>query len=720
LNGQALYLPVAHVSPGFATVMGVEPVAGRVFQAGDTDGPDGLGAMVSAGFAREHFGSAQAALGHAIQQAGVVRPIVAVLPEGFSFPAKTAVWLEERPTPNIPARSAYNQRAVGKRRADVSAEQLSAELANLSRVLQQVYPEDRAKTIESVPLQEQITGSIRPTLKLLMGSVAVILLIVCVNVTHLQLVRATGQLGAVTIRTALGASRGVLAARALVEALLLASGGCAAALLLAVPALRLFVRLAPPQTPRLAEVSLNPDVLLFSFALSVALVSLTAVLPVWRAWHIDPASALWQDRSRATEGRGSMRLRNGFLVAEVALTLTLSVAAIVLTRQLIEQSRQDLGFSPESLLTLDSHAVETAPPPAQAQIAAATPAQIAAYQEAQAKTRLARLDATLETIADVPGVLSVGAIDGAPMSDGGSNVSYAVKGRQVFAAPFERLPQADLHSVTPTVFGTMGIPLVRGRNFGSQDRLDAPHVLLINQALAKQIFAGVDPIGQQVMCGYDELNVWWTIVGVVADIRSDSPAQRPSPTFYLPVAQHPGRANDMQLVVRTHGDPAAIAETLRRRLKETHPELAIRATTMRENIGETQRSDTFRSLLFGSFAGVSILLAAVGMYGVTAYSVAQRRFEFGLRVALGANRPRLFGMVLKKALGFAAARVVLGVALSLGLMRVLASVVGKLPAFDPVAYVLASCAVLAIAMIAMFLPARAAANVDPMTVLRSE
>jgi len=306
------------------------------------------------------------------------------------------------------------------------------------------------------------------------------------------------------------------------------------------------------------------------------------------------------------------------------------------------------------------------------------------------------------------------------MSNGGSNVSYAVKGRQVFAPPFQGLQQADLHVVTPSVFSTMGVPLLRGRNLAAEDRLAAPHVLLVNQALAKQIFRGVDPIGQQVMCGFDELNVWWTIVGVVGDIRSDSPSSPPTPTFYLPVAQHPGRANDMQLLVRAHGNPEAMVETLRKRLKETHPEIAIKATTMRENIGETQRSDTFRSLLFGSFAGVSILLAAVGMYGVTAYSVAQRKFEFGLRVALGANRPQLFAMVLKKALAFAAVGVIAGVALSLGLMRVFASVVGKLPGFDPAAYALASATVLAIAVLAMFVPARAAANVDPMSVLRSE
>jgi len=317
-------------------------------------------------------------------------------------------------------------------------------------------------------------------------------------------------------------------------------------------------------------------------------------------------------------------------------------------------------------------------------------------------------------------VISAGAIDGAPMGFGGSDVSYAVRGRQVFAPPFQGLPNADIHPVTPGIFATMGIPLLRGRALSADDRLGAQPVLLIDQTLAREIFPNEDPIGKQIMCGYDDVQSWWTIVGVVGAVHSDSPSAAPRPTFYVPVAQHPGGAGDMQIVVRTALAPSVMAATLRKSLAISHPEIAVKATTMRENIGETQRSDTFRSLLFGSFAGVSILLAAVGMYGVIAYSVAQRKFEFGLRVALGANKPQLFGLVLRKALGFAAVGVVLGVALSLGLMRVLWSAVGKLPAFDIVAYLLASCAVLAIAAIAMFLPARAAANVDPMTVLRNE
>jgi putative ABC transport system permease protein len=597
---------------------------------------------------------------------------------------------------------------------------LAAELTGFSARLQAAYPEDHEKTIETVSLQESIVGTIRPMLRLLMGAVAVLLLIVGANVTHLQLVRASRQMRAVTIRTALGASRRALAGRALLEALLLSGAGSFAAILLAVPALKLLVRLAPEDVPRLADVHLNADVLLFSFALSALLMAATAVLPVWRSWHIDPASALRQDASRGTEGRGTARLRNGFLVAEVALTLTLSVAAVMLTRQLIAESRAELGFDAENLVTLDNHVVDTTTVSTEARTAAATPAQIAEYQRAKGERRMAQLSSTLDAVAAVPGVAEVAAIDGAPMGFGGSDVGYAVKGRQVFAPPFKGLPNADLRSVTTNLFQTMRIPLLRGRSLTAEDRLGSPRVLLINRVLADTVFPGQDPVGEQIMCGFDDKLSWWTIVGVVGDVRGDSPSATPTPTFYVPIAQHPGRASDMQLVVRTQVAPAAMLETLTKRLKETHPEIAVKATTMRQNIGETERGDDFRTTLFGCFAFVSILLAAVGMYGVTAYSVSQRRFEFSLRIALGASRSQVLGMVLGKATAYAVVGIGIGVALSFGLVRVLASVVGELPAFDLPAYAIASFAVLAIATLATLFPARAAANANPMSILRSE
>jgi putative ABC transport system permease protein len=719
LHGEALYLPVAGVSPRFGEVLGVAPVAGRLFAANDVDGHD---ALVSAQFARDHFGSAQAALGQVLTYTGAPRTIVGVLPSGFSFPDKTVVWFEQPLYSKQGERTAYNDNAIAKRRAGVSDAQLAAELAAFSHQLQQAFPEDRHKSLEALPLQEELVGKVRPILHLLMGSVAVLLLIVCANVTHLQLVRASHQLRATTIRTALGATRHALAGRALLEALLLAAAGCGAAMLLAAPALRLLLHMAPADVPRLAEIHLNLDVLFFSFLVSLVLMSLTAVLPVWRSWHVDPARALRQDASRGTEGRGAQRLRNSFVVVEVALTLTLSVAAVLLTRQLIAQSREDLGFSPQHLITLDTHAVLSTPAPIAKDGSQASASAVEAGWAGINQENLARLDASIATIAAVPGVESAAAISGAPMGFGGSDLSYAVKGRQVFAPGAGPLPNANIKPVTPNLLATIGVPLVRGRALSSGDRAGSPPVVLINQELAAQVFAGQDPVGRQILWGYDETtaNVGATIVGVVGNLHDGSPGEPPYPTFYVPIAQHPSRAPDMQLVARTHGDPAAMADTLRKRLLATHPDIAVKVTTMRENIGETQRGEDFRTVLFASFAGVSILLAAIGMYGVTSYTVSQRRFEFGLRIAVGATRAQLLSLVLRNAFAVVSIGIALGITFSFAAVRVMSSAVGKLPAFDVAAYALASCAILLIASLATLQPARAAANTDPMQALRSE
>ncbi|HEX4322200.1 MAG TPA: ABC transporter permease [Acidobacteriaceae bacterium] len=721
--GRTLYLHIASVSPEFGQVMGVEPVAGRVFQVtahGKDNIKDPQEAMVSTTFARDNFGGAAQALGKTLDWGGKPRTIVGVLPGGFDFPDKAQVWLEAPSEPDVPSRSGYNQRAIGKVEAGVSVEQLNAEMDTLSKQLQTAYPEDKRKALEAVSLQEQIVGKIKPVLRLLMGAVGVVLLIVCANITHLQLVRGTKLRREVTIRTALGASRRSLARRAGLEVLLLAVGGCIAGVLVALPALKLLVMLAPHEIPRLADVRLNLDVILFSFLISLVTMAATALLPLWRSWQVDPASAMKQDASRGTESRSSGKLRQALIVGEVALTLTLSVMAVLLVRQLIAESQQDLGFSPDNLVVLDTHMTSHVVPLMMAMPPGATPSKEQDAALAQAgRVDTQALNSLLDSVRAVPGVAAADAIYSAPMRPSGSDVGYAVHGVSKFE-PGARLPDANITSMTPGYLATMGIPLRKGRNLTDADTWGAQKVLLISEAMVKQSFAGVDPIGKQIMCGWDSMGEWWTIVGVVGDVRQDSPASAPPPTIYVPVAQHPYSASQMQVVVHTRADAGAIATTLTQVLKRQYPQVAVKATTMREDVGETERAQHFRTLLFGSFAGVSILLAITGMYGVTAYTVAQKRFEFALRFALGAQRVDVLGSVLKSALAVAALGVIGGLALSLTTTKVVGSLLGKMPAFDPVSYGIAVGVVVLIALAATLQPAYRAATVEPMQVLRDE
>jgi putative ABC transport system permease protein len=696
LNGRSYYLNMAVVSPQFGAVMGVEPVAGRLFH----DDVDGSEALVASSFAREHFGSAQAALGQALDWDQRTRTIVGVLPDGFSFPGKTVVWIEQPAKPEIPSRTAYNQRAVGKVRPGISSAQLNAELATLSRQLQAAYPEDREKALEAVPLQDQIVGSIRPILRLLMGSAALVLLIVCANIGHLQLVRSTRMQRDVSIRTALGATPRAVVRRVLLESLLLAAGGCGAALLIAAPALRVLTLMAPAETPRLGDVRLNTDVLLFSFLASLATTVVTALVPAWRSWRTSPAAILKLEQTSASGSGHSQRLRDGLIVGQVALTLTLSVASVLLVRQMIADANQYLGFDADHLVLLDTHS----PYPA----------------TGQEQTAVVRLQSMLDAIRQVPGVKDVAADSGVPMSSGTSDVGYAIRGRTEFK-PGVALPDADIQPVTPGYFRAMGIPLLSGRLLSDSDTQSSTPVLLVSADLARQQFKGMNPIGQQIMCGYDfSAPTWWTIVGVVGSVRQDSPASSPAQTFYVPIAQHAFRAAEVQIVVRTARDPAVMIDALQRLLRREYPLVAASATTMREAIGESERGQRFRTMLLSCFAFISILLAAVGMYGVTAYSVAQRRFEIALRFALGARRGQVLAMTLRGGIVVAAIGIAAGLALTFAALRIYGSQFGKLPAFDGTSYAIAVLGVLAVSAAAVLIPSRRAAQVEPMQVLRGE
>ena len=713
-GSRMLYTDIALASPEFGQVMGVEPAAGRLFLTGNKSLTDPEEAMVGATFAEQQFGSAAQAIGQTLSYYGKPRVIVGVLPNGFSFPGKTQVWVEGPSAPDVANRTSYNQRAIGKVKAGVSMERLNAELGTLSKQLEASYPEDKLKALEAVSLQEQLVGKVAPILRLLLAAVGVVLLIVCANITHLQLVRATRQRREVTIRAALGATRTALARRAGLEVLVLAAGGCVAGVLVALPTLKVLVQLAPQGIPRLGEIHLNLDVIAVSFLVSLVTMALAALLPLWRSWRVDPASAMKQDAARGTESRGSGRLRQGLVIGEVALTLMLSVAALLLVRQLIAESQQDLGFTPDRLIVLDTHMT---PHISNAQ---AAPEIRYGVNSPDGQADVASVNQILARVRTVPGVASVDAVSGAPMLDGGSDVGYAIKGRSEFKPGIAHLPNANIFAATPGYFRTMGIPILRGRGLTEEDLAGSEPVVVISESLAKEQFPGQDPIGKQIKCGWDFLTDWITIVGVVGDVRQKSPATVPYPTFYAPLSQHAHAATDMQLVVRTRTDAGAMATTLAKFMKANFPAVALVATTMRESVGESERDQRFRTLLFGSFAGVSILLAMTGMFGVTAYTVAERRFEFALRFALGAQRGQVLGMVMGRALAVAAIGVVGGVALSVAAMRGASALLGAMPAFDAVSYGIAAVGVLLIALAATLQPAWRAATVEPMRVLRDE
>jgi len=692
LRDHAVFTGVQFVSTGFPRVFGLVPVAGRLFNSDDAK----RSALVSESFAEQNFGSARAALGATLRIEDVSYQIAGVLPTRFSFPSHSQVWLAAPERPESLERTAFNYYAVGRLKTGVTRGQAKAQLDSIARQLEASYPASNSgKRFVPVPLQEQLTGTIRPMLLLLLASVGIVLLIACVNVTQLMLMRATERQREQAIRTALGASPWQVAKVVVLEALLLAVCGGALGILLALPAVAVLVRIAPPDLPRVSEVHLNLWVLAFTSVLCLFATVLSALVPARRAWRMDPNEGLKQDTSRGMAGRESSRLRSALVVAEVAASLVLAIAAGLLMRTMMKLSASDLGYRSDGLLVVDADA----------------PAN-GLQESLQAIRRYGTLYRDLRTL---PGVEGVAGVMGLPMSNYGSNGHYGVRGRPMS----ETSDQADFSLSSPRYFATMSIPQLRGRDFSAADTLSAPAVAIISQSLARQSFGNDDPIGQSIECGLDSSGAA-TIVGVVADVRQASPGATPGPTLYMPLAQHPFYANQIHIVVRTRAHPAALIPAVRARIQALAPTIATRYTTMDNMIGESVAAQRFRTVLLAGFAGLGLLLAMLGVYGVTAYTVAQRTSEIGIRITFGADRQRILAMVLGYACRLAVAGLLLGLVLSFATMRLLAGMLFGVQPADPVTLLAGCVVILSTAALAAWLPARRAAALEPMRTLRSE
>lgn len=694
LRDHAVFTTLTAVDANFAHVFSLQPVAGRVF----SDAEAHRAAMVSERFARDNFGSPQAALGQTLDVENEPLQITGVLPDNFDFPGKTQVWEDYPLHPESLSRTAFNYKAVALLRRGVSFRTAQAELDSLSRRLEAAYPDDnRNKRLTLEPLQKALTGDVRPTLLFLWGAVALILLIACVNVTQLELVRSIERQRDLAIRMALGSSRWELTAPVLAESLLVSLAGGALGILLAVPTVRVLVAMAPQELTRVAEIHLNGWVLAFTLGLSLVTTLAAALFPARRAAKIDPAEALKQDSSRGLTGRGASALRDGLVVAEVTATFVLAMGAGLLLRTMATLMTRDMGYRTEQMLAVDADA------PAHSK------------EDAQRVTQ--QYNDSFTQLRALPGVEHVAGIMGLPTGDHGSNGYYNVEGGLAFDP--NHAPWSYFSVASPGYFQAMSIPLKRGREFDAQDTYDSPFVAVISESLAKQSFGDANPIGKQIQCGLDS-DKWMTVIGEVGDVRQESPAEKPGPTLYMPMTQHPYYATEIHIVLRTRVKPLTLMNVVQATIARTNPQIALRFTTMDAMVDKSITAERFRAALISSFAGVGLLLALLGIYGTMAYSVAQRTFEIGVRMAFGAERSMILGMILRHAATLAGCGVALGLALGLVFARLIMSMlVGVKPA-DPASLTIATALVLLTAVAASLAPAWRAAQVDPMNALRAE
>ena len=697
LPGHAEFTGAYLVNPDFFRVFGVRPAYGRLFENDDQD----RAAVISLPFAERYFGTGPAALGRAVRIENRSYEIVGVLPAGFQFPAEAQVWTPAPVTPDNLNRTAYNYRTVARLKSGVTLETAKAHLETIAARLAASSPDtNRNKSFVATPLRDQLVGPVRTTLYLLMGAVALVLLIACTNVADLMLARATARSREIAVRAALGAGRWHIVRPLLVESAVLALAGGALGLLLANIGTDLLIRVSSDRVPlpRLNDIHIDRLVLIFATAVSLASSLIFGLVPAWQATRVDLQDALKQGGARGLLGGRSPQLRNGLVIAQIALSFVLAVGAGLLMRSFVALNNTQLGFRTDGVLVMYAHA----------------PA--GTLDEQLGVGRL--FERLFGEVAGLPGVKSVAGAMGLPTGQYGSNGYYAVEGKQVFA-PGQRLPHAGFRLASPGYFATMGIPLLNGREFSSRDEYGANFVAIISEALARETFPNEDPLGKRIQCGLDSPN-WMTIVGVVGDVRQDSRASVPGPELYMPLKQHPYHANELQVVVRTAVEPGWLINAVRQKVRALNPEVAMKFTTLDAMVADSIARPRFRMLLISAFAGLALLLVMAGVYGVMSYVTTQRTAEFGLRAALGAAPGDLVSLVLKSAIQLAAVGLAIGILLSLAAGRAMASMLFGLKPADTLTYLAVLCAVTPVVLLAAAVPAGRAARIDPLTALREE
>lgn len=690
VGGRAEFTGVSFVEEGFYRVFGTAPVVGHAPSEGQV--------AVSESFALRNFGRAGDALGRTVSVEGKSYEIAAVMPFTYQFPRKSNLWLTMPSRPENLNRTAYNYRVAAKLKPDVSVDQARADLGAIGSRLASAYPENRKKTFTTAPMRDQLVGPVRTMLLVLMGAVALVLLIACANVANLLLARATTRVREMAVRAALGAGRGRIIRQLLTESLVLGLLGGLAGCALAYLGTDAMLRLAPENLPRLNEVRVDTTTLVFATLISMFSAVLFSLAPAWQASRVDLNEALKQSGGRGVGNRGSHRLRGALASAEIALAFVLALGAGLLMKSFLGLTTADLGFRPDGVLVIYAH--------------------VPANEESEYKRATGTFEKILRDVSVLPGVKSASAAMGMPAGQYGSNGSYAVEGKHVFA-PGAKLPEAGFRLASPGYFATLGIPLLRGRDFSERDQYSAPVVAIISQALARETFPNEDPLGKRIKCGLDR-DEWMTVIGVVGDIRSESPAAKLAPEIYMAFQQHPYFANELQVAIRTSIAPASLTEAVRSTVARTNPGIAMKFTTLQEMVSESISAPRFRTFLVGIFAALALLLAMAGIHGVMSYAVAQRTPELGLRMALGAPVSSVAGLVLGKALLLAGAGIAVGLALSLASGKVMQSLlVGVKPA-DAFTYAAAVVGVILAVLTATAVPVWRATRIDPVVALRDE
>jgi len=693
-GGEAERLEGALVTADFFATMGAAPLLGRTFTVEDERAGERL-TIIGFDLWQRRFGGAEDIAGRAIQLDGFSFTVIGVMPPGFQYPRRTQIYELYRLNPNQrQMREAHFLKVVARLKPGGAVAHAQSEMSGVARRLAEQYPQtNRNWGVNVVPLLEEEVGRVKPALLALLGAVGLVLLIACVNVASLLLARAVARKSEISVRLALGAGRWRIIRQLLTESLLLAALGGVAGLLVGGWALETLLALAPENLPRFGEVRLDAGALGFTLLLSLLTGALFGLAPAWQAARQDVNATLKQGGARLS---GQRRVFSALVVAEVALTLVVLLGAGLLINSFLRLQHVEPGLDVDRLLTV------TFEPPS------------ARYNSGDWRAqRLNFWNQLSARVAALPGVEAVGAIDSLPLSGQGRVYRFRKDGEP----DSNSTPAATFQVVTTDYFRSAGVKLQRGRQFTEFDREDSPPVAIINETMARRFWPGEEALGKRIIIRNDRRAS--EIIGVVSDVKHFGLERETQPEMYRPFDQVV--IDVMPMVVRAQGDPASFAGAIRRHAQAVDPDVAVdRIAPMRELLSDSLAQRRFTMLLLGAFAAVAMLLAAIGVYGVMAYSVTERTREIGVRLALGAQRGAVSRLVMKQGLKLASVGVAMGLLASIVLTRLMKNLLFGVSATDPLTFAMIALLLVAVALLACWIPARRAAKVDPMVALRCE